>query len=224
MTLTIENSAPKAVPTGGGSYEVNAPVILGGQVSDYDGDLLNYSWLKGTTILTSGSIQTVQLGSPINLPKFEISNLNLGHHTLTLEASDDVNPPVSVNVTVTITDSIPPRLAPVANKTLLWPPDHSMVSILISANASDNSGMPVILSASVTSNEPEPGLGDWDIGPDWSVPAIDRGQGTIALQLRAERSERGGGRQYTVTITATDQSENASTAQVKIFVPLDRGM
>jgi len=223
MILTIENSPPTVRPIGEGSYEVNTPVILGGQVSDYDGDLLNYWWLEGETVLTSGSIQTVQLGNPINLTTFEISNLNLGTHTLTLQVNDGVNRPVSANVRVIIIDSTPPRLAPVANKILLWPPDHSMVNILINANAHDNSGLPVMLSASVSSNEPETGLEDEDIGPDWSIPSIDQAQGTIALQLRAERSGRGQGRQYTVTITATDQSGNASAANIKILVPYNQG-
>jgi hypothetical protein len=96
-----------------------------------------------------------------------------------------------------------------------------MVGILIHTNASDNSGLPVMLSALVSSNEPETGLGEWDIGPDWNVAAIDHVQGTIVLELRAERSERGKGRQYTVAITATDQAGNVATANIDILVPRD---
>jgi len=94
-----------------------------------------------------------------------------------------------------------------------------MVRVLIQTNVSDNSGLPVMLGASVSSNEPETGLGEWDIGPDWNVVAIDHVQGTIALELRAERSERGNGRKYTVTITATDQARNVATAKAEILVP-----
>jgi hypothetical protein len=210
------------VPIGERTYEVNTPVTLGAQVSDYDGDLLNYCWLEGTAVLASGSIQTVKLGNPVNLTALTISNLSLDTHTLTLQVSDGMNPPVSADMLVLITDTTPPRLAPVANKTVLWPPDHTMVSILINANASDSSGLPVMLRASVSSNEPETGLGDWDIGPDWIDAEIDQERGTIALQLRAERSEWGNGRQYAVTITATDQSGNVSAADINILVPRDR--
>lgn len=223
MALTIENSPPDIVPIGEGPYEVKTPVPLGAQVSDHDGDSLNYCWIEGTTVLSSGSIQTVKLGNPVSLTGPTISNLSLGAHALTLQVSDGVNPPVSADMLVLITDTTPPRLAPVSDKTVLWPPDHSMVGILIHANASDNSGMPVMLSASVSSNEPETGLGDWDIGPDWTDADIDQDRGVIALQLRAERSEWGNGRQYTVAITATDPSGNVSAANINIVVPREHG-
>jgi hypothetical protein len=127
-------------------------------------------------------------------------------------------------MTVLITDTTPPRLAPVANKTVLWPPDHTMVGIQINVNASDNSGMPVMLSASVSSNEPETGLGDWDTGPDWTDAEIDHDRGIIGLQLRAERAGWGNGRQYTVTITAADQAGNVSAANINILVPREHEM
>jgi hypothetical protein len=97
-----------------------------------------------------------------------------------------------------------------------------MVDIAIAANASDNSGCAVTLNAAVTSNEPQSGLGSGDIGPDWTEPFIDQAAGIIYTQLRAERSGRHKGRIYTITITATDCSDNVSTAKVKIRVPHDK--
>lgn len=221
VTLTIGNSPPNILTMGGGEYEINTPVTLKAQVADYDGDSLTYSWLDGTNVLAGGSIQTMHLGGPVDLPNVTVDDLSLGYHPLRLEVSDGVNPPVKANVGVVMKDTVPPKLAPVPSKTLLWPPDHSMVRVLIRANAFDNSGMPVRLSAAVDSNEPEEGLGDWDVGPDWRVGAIDEEEGIIALQLRAERSGRGNDRQYTVTITATDQAGNATARDIKIFVPHD---
>jgi hypothetical protein len=128
------------------------------------------------------------------------------------------------NVAVTVlVDHIAPTLAPVANLTTLWPPNHRMVDITIRANASDNSGRPVALTAVVTSNEPQDGLGDGDMSPDWTEPVIDQINGVITLKLRAERSGRGTGRIYTITIIATDASGNHSQARVEIKVPHDRG-
>jgi hypothetical protein len=75
------------------------------------------------------------------------------------------------------------------------------------------------LSASVTSNEPQEGLGDGDTPNDWTQPVINQATGTITLQLRAERSGSGNGRTYTITITAKDQSGNSSTADVESIVP-----
>jgi hypothetical protein len=42
--------------------------------------------------------------------------------------------------------------------------------------------------------------GDSDKSSDWTGPNIDQVKGIITLQLRAERSGKGNGRIYTVTI------------------------
>jgi len=223
MILTIVNSAPHAAATGAGTYEVNSNVVLGGQVSDFDGDLLSYSWMEGGVLLSSGSIQTVSGGAPVDLPSLVLSNVAIGTHTIVLQIDDGTNPPVKSEVVVQIIDDIPPKLAPIPNITILWPPNHKMVAIAIQANAIDNSGLPALLTASVTSNEPEDGLGDGDTAPDWTEPVINQETGTITLQLRAERSGKGNGREYSVAITATDISGNSISATVKIIVPHDKG-
>jgi hypothetical protein len=73
MFLTIDNSAPHAALTCGGTYKLFAPVYLGGQVADFDGDLLTYRWLDGETWITSGQIQSLYGGTPVSLPGFSIS-------------------------------------------------------------------------------------------------------------------------------------------------------
>jgi len=222
MILTIDNSAPHAAPTGGGVYEIFTPVTLGGGVSDFDGDVLTFEWLEGGNLLFSGSQSTLQGGDPVQLPNNIIADLSLGLHTITLKVNDGVNEPVTSDINVEIVDNSVPTLAPDPNKTILWPPNHQMVDIIIEANASDNSGGIVTLSTTVSSNEPEDGLGDGDMSPDWSVPEIDQDNGIITLQLRSERSGTGDGRIYTVTITATDESGNSSQASVEIIVPHDK--
>lgn len=97
-----------------------------------------------------------------------------------------------------------------------------MMDVTIWANASDNSGWPVALTAAVTSNEPQDGLGDGDTAPDWTAPVIDQVTGIIALQVRAERSGKGSGRVYAVRITATDEAGLSSEANVTIIVPHDK--
>jgi hypothetical protein len=105
---------------------------------------------------------------------------------------------------------------------VLWPANRKMVDIVIEANASDNSGLPVTLSASISSNESVNGKGDGDHAPDWTEPIIDQENGIITFQLRAERSGKGNGRVYTITITATDNSNNSTTAYIAITVPHDK--
>ena len=222
MVLTLNNSAPHAASEGCGIYEVNTEVTLGGQVSDFDGDLLVYQWMEGVDVLDFDSIQALPGGTPVNLPSYTTSNLSLGSHTIILQVEDGINEPVSADCLITIQDTGNPTLSPDVNTNILWPPNHKMVDITIEANASDDSGLPVTLTAEVTSNEPENGLGDGDRSPDWTEPLIDQDNGIITLQLRAERSGSGNGRVYTISVTATDESENSSQAQVEIIVPHDK--
>jgi probable HAF family extracellular repeat protein len=115
------------------------------------------------------------------------------------------------------TDTTAPSLAPVADRTILWPPNRKMAPVTIKANASDKSGMPVTLNATVSCNESQNGA------VYWTTPFIDQATGTIYLQLQADRLGKGSGRIYTITIAATDQTGNVGTASVQIMVPHDQG-
>ena len=223
MIVTIANSAPNAAPTGGGVYQLNAPVTLGGQVSDFDGDVIVYKWREGATLLFDGQLQAIVGGAPTDLPDHIKSDFSLGVHTVTLTLDDGVNQAVSSDVMVEVIDTTDPTLAPTPDKTILWPPNHKMVDISIDVNADDNSGDPVVLAAIVSSNEPQSGTGDGDTDIDWSDPVIDQLNGQIMLQLRAERSGAGDGRIYTVSITGTDSSGNSSQVSVEIIVPHSKG-
>ena len=222
MILTVGNSAPNAVATGAGTYADGDAVSLGGQVSDFDGDTLSYEWWEGATSIASGSVSTIAGGTPVNLPVHFLSP-TLGSHTYTLQVDDGVNTPVTSDIVVNVVDSTAPTLAPVSSDSILWPPNGKMVGIVIAANASDDQGGFVTLSAAVSSDEAASGLWGGDIGPDWTAPAIDQNTGTISLQLRAERDPSGDGRVYTITITAADGSGNSSQAAVNILVPHDQG-
>lgn len=223
MILTFDNSVPQVAATGGGVYQIGDPVILSGQVSDYDGDFLNYQWLQGESLLFDGTIQSVQGGSPVTLPDYNLWGLDIGVHTFTLSVSDGVSPPVKSDVTATVTDTQAPTFAPVADKAILWPPNHKMVDVVIMANAIDNSGGAVQLAVTISSNESINGPGDGQTPSDWVVNSIDQTKGIIFLQLRAERSGKGNARIYTVTVTATDDSDNSSSTDVNILVPHDKG-
>jgi hypothetical protein len=201
---------------------VGTAVVLRGEVADYDGDELTYAWKEGDHTFAWGKVTPPAGGSPVSLPENIAAGLTLGQHTLTLEVSDNSNPPQKKEFLVEIIDTQKPTLAPAVDKSLLWPPNHQMVEIVIAANAMDNNGLPVVLSAAVSSSEPVQGTGDGDTAPDWTNPVINQATGVITLQLRAERSGRASGRIYTVLITATDAAGNSSTATVDIKVPHDQ--
>jgi len=223
MILTVNNSAPHPAPAGGGVCEINTQFPLRGQISDYDGDIVNYGWTEADQLLFGGSIQTLYGGIPVNLPEYLYPCSVLGEHTISLWANDGVNQTVNAQIHISVTDTSMPILAPAPDQNILWPPNHKMVTVVIQANARDNSGGAVLLSALVFSNEPQNGLGDGDVSPDWTEPVIDQVNGVITLQLRAERSGSGNGRIYTVRITATDTSGNSSYGDVNIIVPHDQG-
>jgi hypothetical protein len=224
MILTVENSAPTVVAKGGGVYEIYAPVTLGGEISDYDGDVLTYQWLEGEQVLDSGTVPSnIHTYAAVNIAECILSNLDFGIHTLILSVDDGANAPVTDTITVEITDTTKPTLAPVAEPAILWPPTHRMKKVVITTHAKDNSGFPVELSASVSSNEPQDGLWRWDRSPDWNVSQIDHATGIITVELRAERALRGDGRTYTILVTATDIMGNSSEAAVDVVVPRCRG-
>lgn len=222
MILTIDNSAPNASPTGAGSYPIGVSIAVAGQVSDFDGDTLTCVWSEGETQYCNDEIQSIEGGTPVDLPECELPILGLGFHTITLTVSNGINPPVANDISVEVVDTTAPTLAPEPNIGILWPPNHRMVDIVIHANAADNSGLPPELSVIIVSNESQESADDEDATPDWTSPVVDSDTGEISCQLRAERSGSGEGRIYTIIITATDDAGNESTAELEILVPHDK--
>lgn len=223
MMLTINNSPPDVAPGGGGTLQLGDNITLSGSVSDFDGDGLNYRWFEGLTDFTTSFIGTIAGGDPVVLLDVSIiGGLSLGNHTITLEADDGTNAPVSANITVDMIDTTDPTISATVSPGILWPPNHKMVDVVIQANASDNSGS-VTLTASVVSSELPDSDGDGNTVPDYTTPVIDQLTGEITLQLRSERKGGGTGRTYTITVTATDGEGNSSDAIVEVKAPHDKG-
>ncbi len=121
-------------------------------------------------------------------------------------------------VLTSVGDTIAPTISRVApNPATLWAPDHRMVPTAITVAATDDRDPnPVSRIISVSSNEPADGLGDGDTSPDWEIT------GPLSVKLRAERSARGTGRVYTITVQCTDSSGNSAIATTTVTVPLDQ--
>jgi uncharacterized protein len=113
-------------------------------------------------------------------------------------------------------DAIAPTLEVNVTPNVLWPPNHQYVRVTATVSLFDNfDPHPTLVLVSVTSNEPDNGLGDGDM-PDDIVILDD-----FTFDLRAERSGLGNGRIYTITYQATDSCGNTSIASATVFVPLD---
>ncbi len=226
IVVTIENSPPVVAPSGGGVLQIGplTEATLGGEVSDFDGDVLAYKWRQAGSVLFSGSVTPAFGGAPVALAPETVPTLDLGVGTFPFElaVSDGVNVEVARSIEIEVIDTDAPTLSPVPSRTILWPPNHRMVEVTVEANAEDNAGGTVMLTVEVTSSEPPEFDGDGNFVPDHEIVSVDAASGVIELLLRAERSGRGPGRSYTVVITATDQSGNSSTAEVVVHAPHNR--
>ena len=223
MILSVDNSPPVIAVGGDITAEVGDDITLTGGATDFDGDTLSYSWAEGATVLASGSFASIAGGDPVDVPLHTITGgLSLGAHSLTLTVDDGANPSVSASVAVSIVDTQAPTMAPVSDTGLLWPPNHQLVTVTVALNANDNGGGALSFSAVVSSTENPDKDGDGNTIPDWTEPTFDTQAGTMTVLLRAERSGKGTGRVYTVTITATDGSGNSSDSTIQVVCPHDR--
>ena len=116
--------------------------------------------------------------------------------------------PVVADTTAPTIASVTPSIA------VLNPPNHKMVPVTISVAATDDTDAnPVAQIVSVTSNEPDDGLGDGDTPGDIVIT------GPLSVQLRAERSGKGSGRVYTITVAVSDSSGNVATGTTTVVAP-----
>ncbi|HEY4640883.1 MAG TPA: HYR domain-containing protein [Thermoanaerobaculia bacterium] len=115
--------------------------------------------------------------------------------------------------TVTVVDTTPPEIISVtANPPTLWPPDHKMIGVTVTAVVMDNGDPnPLVHIVSVSSDQPVDGTGDGDTAPDWEIT------GPTTVNLRAERAHNAD-RTYTITIEVSDASGNVSQATVTVKV------
>jgi hypothetical protein len=118
---------------------------------------------------------------------------------------------------ITVVDTTPPTIIEITpSKTLLWPPNHSMVPISFAVLATDLVSTNLISHIeSITSNQPENGTGDGDTSPDWRI------LGPLTSELRAERAGNSD-RIYTITIVTVDGSGNRASAVTTVRVAASR--
>ncbi|HKG78202.1 MAG TPA: hypothetical protein VKA78_02260, partial [Pyrinomonadaceae bacterium] len=137
----------------------------------------------------------------------------VGETFITYTATDASGNSTSVIQTVTVVDDTAPVISGVtASPLTLWPPNHGMVDVTVSYDATDNCAI-VETSLSVSGNEPATGAA----GSDWEV--VDAHH----VRLRAARWGRRGDRLYILTITAKDIHGNLSSQNVTVTVPLNNG-
>lgn len=149
----------------------------------------------------------------------------LGTTSLACTGSDASANVASCSSSVTVVDTTPPSVSVSASPATLWPPDHRLVPIALSASAADACDVAPSTSCSAWSSEPPLALGSGHTDPD--IVWLD-GQ----LYLRAERSGVAASpdavpgvsaaRTYTIVCTSVDASGNEATATATVVVPHDK--
>jgi hypothetical protein len=132
----------------------------------------------------------------------------LGTTTVTCTSTDAAGNTGSGSFLVTVADTTGPDITTVSsNPGQLWPPNHKMVPVTISALAIDSASATTCRVSRVTSNQP--GTDDWSI------------TGMMTVSLRAER-DGSSARIYTIEVRCTDAAGNASLGSTNVIVPHDQ--
>ncbi len=121
----------------------------------------------------------------------------------------------TASASVTAANAVPVISGATVDRPQLLSPLHQMVLVTVNYSASDTCG-PVTTKLRVKSDEPVTGRGQGVSGltsPDWEL--VDEHH----VRLRSERSSRGDGRVYTITIGATDTAGGIATQNVVVTVP-----
>lgn len=122
-----------------------------------------------------------------------------------------------------IEDTTVPTLEITLDRDVLWPPNHKVIEVCATISVSDDCDeAPTVTLVSVTSDEPDNGLGDGDTAGDIEV-LDDSGDPPTCINLRSERQGGGDGRVYSIIYCASDASGNSTCDTVTVTVPHDQG-
>jgi hypothetical protein len=212
------NDAPVVACPANATVECGESVTYTATVTDADGDAVEVVWsLNGQEV----QVDQIPAGNPTSGAELEYTGvLPEGVNTLTVTATDSEGAVSSCSSTITVTDTTPPVIVSASvNQKELWPVNHKMIPVRVSAVATDTCGEATWKIISITSSETEDAKGSGNTAPDWLIT------GDATANLRAERSGTNkAGRVYTITIQATDEAGNVSApATVTVKVPHSRG-
>lgn len=209
---TVTCPAPPAPIECAGSAGTTVEITV--NVADPNGDEVELVWWIDGVAYETNKVAASSTPTAVSFQGL----FGLGTHKVMVKASDGVAEPVSCTTAVTIVDTTPPEVQRVlALPNVLWPANHKLVPVRLQVKATDLCGSVTSKIVSVTSNEPVNDKGDGNTSPDWQIT------GDLKLKLRAERSGKGSGRIYAMTVETADESGNKSTNTVTVTVPHDKG-
>lgn len=186
------------------------------QVSDLENEAVQVVWLVNGTALQTNGLAAGSTTTPVDV-SFD-AEYQVGTNVVTIVATDSTNMSSECSTTVIVVDTTPPVVTSLtANPNTLWPPNHKMVPIKLTAKVTDLCSATTWKITSITSSEAVNAKGSGKTSPDWEIT------GDHTAKLRAERSGKTGPRVYTLTVEAVDASGNVSLPKtVTVTVPHDR--
>ena len=212
--VIVVDIAPVAEAGEDQTVDCGTPVTLDGSASTdanstegTNDDIVAFEWFLGDSMIAEGEVVEV--------------TLPIGANVVTLKVTDTVGASDTDDVTVTVVDTLPPVVSLSMSPDKLWPPNHKMKTVEAILDIQDCDPNTTVELVSVTSNEPDNGLGDGDTSGD--IAGATLGTDDRSVQVRAERSGTGSGRIYTFVYRVTDSSGNSTEATATVTVPHDMG-
>jgi hypothetical protein len=193
-----------------------ALTVVQATVRDADGDDLMVIWrINQRAAITN----TLPAGITTNLVVLSFTNtFPLGTNLFRVSVTDDGTNFVTCESIIVVIDTTPPVIQSItATPNTLWPPNHRMVPVRLNVRATDDCGPVQWHITSIQSSETVDAPGSGRTAPDWLIAGPHR-----AL-LRAERSGRGPGRVYTISVVVSDLSGNTTSGTVQVTAPHSRG-
>lgn len=194
--VTIQDTTPPAITNVPADITVPSSMPGGGAV-------VTWPPLVGFDI--------VDLGVPVTCVPPSGSVFNVGTTTVSCSAHDVRNNTSHASFHVTVL-APPPVPCVTLDPGELWPPNHKMRDIAVTAIVPGQGGATCNIT-SVTSTEPVTGRTYGDFAPDWIFSGLN-------LQLRSERYDKPG-RTYSVTVTCTANGQTGNTV-AHLLVPHDQ--
>jgi large repetitive protein len=133
-----------------------------------------------------------------------------GVHQLGFRSRDQAGNTEQVKTIVFKVDKTLPTLSVALDKTMIWPPNHQLVTINAALGAADaGSGIDSVILTNITSSKPDSARGG-DVEAEFGKPVS-------SFAVRAEK-----GSVYTVSYTATDKAGNKTVKTATVTVPNDQ--
>ena len=183
-------------------------------------DIVNECEANRSATVTPASATGVDICAGVSLSTHDTSSFAMGTTSLEYVATDEVSLTHSCSSNIIVEDTTPPVIEFIAaSPQLLYPPNHVMTDVAISVTATDSCDnvVPVCNVTNISSDEHLNDTGDGNTDTDW-----EWGGSSLGVSLRAEREGSGDGRTYTIEVTCTDESGNATLAETTVFVPKNK--